>query len=241
MSIAERWLAAIEQLGVLAFCTYADAVAVARACKAARAAVAAHPWALDRDITQINQRLAECAARVNYEYIERWHRACPRAVRCTVRLSAMLQGDAAFFANLKHLRLIVDAGRPGRTTYNLDEALAHARQLESLIIEHTPANAPRPHIFASPSHLFASPPHLFASPPHLFASTPQLIASNMAFAAQKKLRRLSIQGPIHGAHKRRLQFIFAPLEALEELELVDTNLDCSSIPHKLHSLIICPI
>ena len=227
MSIAERWLAAIEQLGVLAFCTYADAVAVARACKAARAAVAAHPWALDRDITQINQRLAECAARVNYEYIERWHRVCPRAVRCTVRLSAMLQGDAAFFANLKHLRLIVDAGRPGHTTYNLDEALAHARQLESLIIEHTPANAPRPHIFASPSHLFAP--------------TPQLVASNMAFAAQKKLRRLSIQGPIHGAHKRRLQFIFAPLKALEELELVDTNLDCSSIPHKLHSLIRCPI
>ena len=223
MCIAERWLAVIEQLGVLAFCTYADAVAIACVCKAARDAVAAHPWALDQEISQINRRLVESVARgATYEYVERWHRICPRATHCTIRLSAMLQGDAAFFADLKSLCLIVDIGRPGRTTFNLDETLAHARHLESLTIEFAPFSKP----FGSPLGSPFGPP--FGSP---FGS--QLIASNMAFSAQRRLRRLSIQGQIYGAQNRRLQRLFAPLEALEELELVDSSLTVvtSALPH----------
>ena len=109
---------------------YADVVELACVCRAFQRAVKQFPWALDQDITMINRRLLQRPA---YEYVERWRRLCPRALSCTVQLGRLHQGDAAYFAGLRTLTLRI-CGQVGRRIHNLDEALAHARDLRALAI-----------------------------------------------------------------------------------------------------------
>jgi hypothetical protein len=170
---------------------YADIVELACVCRAFQQAVNRFPWALDQDITMANRRLLQHSA---YEYVERWRRLCPRATHCTVQLGQLQQGDAAYFAGLRTLSLR-SCGQVGRRRHNLDEALAHARDLRRLTI----ANC------------------------HTNWVSEQLVASNMAFAAQHALRRLEIAGPIQGAQNRVLHRLFAPLLQLEELHLSDLS------------------
>lgn len=175
---------------------YADVVELACVCRAFQRAVKQFPWALDQDITMINRRLLQRPA---YEYVERWRRLCPRALSCTVALGHLLQGDAAHFAGLRTLTLR-SCGQVGRRIHNLDEALAHARDLRALTISNY----------------------------SMGWVAERIVASNMAFTAQGALRRLVILGPLDGAQNRILHRLFAPLLALEELQLSDLAQTLSS-------------
>ena len=175
---------------------YADVVELACVCRSFQQAVKQFPWGFDQDITMINRRLLQ---RPTYEYVERWRRLCPRAHSCTVQLGRLHQGDAAYFAGLRTLTLRI-CGQVGRRIHNLDEALAHARDLRALTISNY----------------------------RMGWVAEQIVASNMAFAAQGALRRLVILGPVDGAQNRILHQLFAPLLALEELQLSDLTQTLSS-------------
>lgn len=210
---AEEWgsrlLALLaQQPDFLSWIDYAVAAQLRRACRAARAAVARFPWALDQNISRIagardpSKRPKGPYGDHAYEYIKNWHRCCPHAVRLVVDKTSLLLGDGAKLAGLRRLDIRSEASvgvytflsnrsRP-EFDFNLDGALARARSLRELRVE---CDGP--------------------------SST---IASASAFVALEALERLEILGTFCGDRRApgcSLDTLFEPLVALESLAVAD--------------------